>query len=473
MEAQQQDQRGSSVKPAHKPIKRRQLGSVRHGAAELAEDRVAESGTLLQRAAVRRIPGETVSGTPNPAEAFRESRFAHDFSRVSVHTAESRKAAQTKPLRRPAPDAYERETGGVPKSALSQPSAGHFRASTDVKAVRPKGPLQPGLRHGVERERVSALGPAQSMWSGNPLREAADGGEAAWRGHRATGIGSSPSSPWAAAAATLSTAVPQPVSWAASQELAAAWGGKTVGEAVAKPQPAELDFIQNLVRYDKKRVGGAGIVWSTAQAPSFEFNTKQRSPPKAPGKASAPSQTPQWEARPTLTARAKQGTVEAYYVRPGKYPTKETREGWPVFLNFSSAISRLIRDGEAEHCRDFERAYRISLREADTVLRRHIVGRVFGPRSTKDAVEQSVLQRLQSKLVHRQLGSDKTGWMGKYKDLWQASQARDTKGWHTFDPWSKGELDWVGKFWVNVVQKSPTTRINKVGPGQLIRYSRP
>jgi hypothetical protein len=84
--AQQQEGRGSSVKPARKPIKRKQLVSVRRGAAELAEDQATESGLLQRRAAVRQLSGDEVASAPAGPEARMESRFAHDFSQVRTHT---------------------------------------------------------------------------------------------------------------------------------------------------------------------------------------------------------------------------------------------------------------------------------------------------------------------------------------------------------------------------------------------------
>jgi hypothetical protein len=96
--AQQQEGRGSSVKPAHKPVKRKQLVSVRRGAAESAEDQVTGGGTSLQRAAVRRLSGDAAGAEPAAPGARTESRFAYDFSRVRTHTV----APETGPTIQPA-----------------------------------------------------------------------------------------------------------------------------------------------------------------------------------------------------------------------------------------------------------------------------------------------------------------------------------------------------------------------------------
>jgi hypothetical protein len=86
MEAEQQEQRGPIVKPARKPIKRKQLVSIQRGAAEMAEDRAKGSSQFESRAAVRRPSSDGVQRAPDTSEITSESRFNHDFSRVPTKT---------------------------------------------------------------------------------------------------------------------------------------------------------------------------------------------------------------------------------------------------------------------------------------------------------------------------------------------------------------------------------------------------
>lgn len=134
---------------------------------------------------------------------------------------------------------------------------------------------------------------------------------------------------------------------------------------------------------------------------------------------------------------------------------------------------------ELEHSNDHKYAYKISLKEAESVLTRHIAGRNFGPKPTQAATEQMVLDRIQKKLTHPQLGNDKTQWGAKYRMLSLKTLDRDTKGWHNFSVGNRKEVSTFqvkGKAKVKVVTKiiyvvnKGTTKIGVVPSSKVIKY---
>jgi hypothetical protein len=163
------------------------------------------------------------------------------------------------------------------------------------------------------------------------------------------------------------------------------------------------------------------------KAPDFVFGSYS----VAGGKKGALAQ---WYAKPKLVQKAYEGRGDAFYTRPGTYDTKMVEASMKVYWKFNSAISNHIRIAEQEHCDDHKFAYKISLKEAEIVLRRHIVGKKFGPKLTQAAVEQVVLNRIKAVLIHPQLGNDKTKWAAKYDMLFRKTDTRDMSGWHTLPP---------------------------------------
>ena len=118
--APQQDKPKSSVKPARKPEKRKQLVSIRHGAADVepAEDRAKGSGLFDQRPAVRRVPAATVSAALAQPQGSVESRFAHDFSAVPARSPVVERAAGNETLGRQ----LAKRAGGTPLMAYREGS---------------------------------------------------------------------------------------------------------------------------------------------------------------------------------------------------------------------------------------------------------------------------------------------------------------------------------------------------------------
>jgi hypothetical protein len=143
------------------------------------------------------------------------------------------------------------------------------------------------------------------------------------------------------------------------------------------------------------------------------------------------------------------------------------------------AMARRNYGAELEHSNDHKHAYKISLKEAEKVLRWYVVGRNFGPKPTQAAAEQMVLDRIQRRLTHNQLGTDKTQWGAKYRMLSLKTLGRDDKGWHSFDTGNRREVSeykGTGAAKVKVVTKviydivKGTTRIGRVPSRRVIKY---
>jgi hypothetical protein len=231
---------------------------------------------------------------------------------------------------------------------------------------------------------------------------------------------------------------PSPAPQEASKEAA-----PQIAVVPAQPQPASLEAVQALAQQPGVPISGppAGDtlahVWSAGRpqdggftawpagyrAPDFNFNTTSN--------AKALPEAPEWYSQPQARVAAFEGSSASYYIAAGKYNTGLQEDGKNVYWNFGPAISDLIKTGEQEHCNDFAEAYRISLKEADTVMNSFIVGKNFGPKSAKADAEHLVLSEITTKLTHPQLGNDKSQWAAKYSTLYNKSKTRDTRGWHT------------------------------------------
>jgi hypothetical protein len=241
-----------------------------------------------------------------------------------------------------------------------------------------------------------------------------------------------------AAAAPPATPTPSPAPPEASEEAV-----PQIAIVPAQPKPMSLEAVQALAQQPGVPISGppAGDtlahVWSAGhprdagftgwparyRAPDFDFNTTSN--------AKALPEAPEWYSQPRASTAAFEGSSTSYYIAAGKYNTGLQETGKNVYWNFSPTISSLIKTGEQEHCNDFAEAYRISLKEADTVMNSFIVGKTFGPKLAKADAEHLVLSEITTRLTHAQLGNDKTQWAAKYRMLYGKTKTRDTRGWHT------------------------------------------
>lgn len=210
---------------------------------------------------------------------------------------------------------------------------------------------------------------------------------------------------------------PRPAPWAAVSSA-----GEDGLQAIPGPSVASLPTLQ---------APGGGNPWRTGwtsfpvnrKAPQFEFNTTEYAPPVGP---------PSYASAPTLKQSAYEGDSVCWYLGPGLHKSSLVDGGKPVYFEVSAAIS--ARDGaaEGEHSNDFKQARDISIKEAETVLSTHVVGKTFPSAGSKESAEKHVLDTITAKLTHPDLGNDQTQWDAKYEALYRKSGARDTKGWHSF-----------------------------------------
>jgi hypothetical protein len=212
-------------------------------------------------------------------------------------------------------------------------------------------------------------------------------------------------------ATTSVHATPRPISMEALRAMPKRGGGAVTGPPVAK---ALGDIWRDGRETD---VLGYTDAATGFQAPDFEFNATQTGD--------------NWTAKPTLTTAAKQGSADSFYAPAGTHKTGTQQGGQEAYWKISPAMSKLGKKGEQEHCDDDAYAYRISLKEAETVIKKHLVGKTFGPKPTQAEAEQLVLDKITAKLSHAQLGNDKTQWADIYARLAAKTYTRDTNGWHT------------------------------------------
>jgi hypothetical protein len=213
----------------------------------------------------------------------------------------------------------------------------------------------------------------------------------------------------------------------------------------AEPRPVSSTMLQHVAERDGAFVsgppvgtsrdkiiamGGAKTLgWtpypSEFKAPDFDFNT-------AMGAGAGAASGLNWTCDPILRNNAFEGNADSFYTSAGKYRDVSGKEsGKDVYLNFSPSISSLIQAGEQEHCDDHAEAYKISLQEAESVLKQNVVGKTFGPAASASDAENLVLQAIDDKLTHKALGSDKAKWAYTYRTLFEKTKIRDTSKWHT------------------------------------------
>ena len=285
-----------------------------------------------------------------------------------------------------------------------------------------------------------------------PRASVASGRSVNWSSQRSAG--------GAIARIGLAASHPQGVSWSALQTLPKDGAALISGP----PGPTTLSSV-----WAGGGNGAAGYTdWPAGyKAPDFAFNTTSTPPPPvATPDAGAPA-PPQWTARPTATTAAFEGTSGSFYTDAGKYKTGNQEGGKDVYWNFSAGISALVKTGEQEHCDDFAEAYRISLKEADTIIKANIDGKAFGPKASKPEAEQLVLAEITAKLSHPQLGNDKTQWAAKYNTLFTKTLTRDTSAWHSISLGTRS-VDAAGNVIYEVVKG--TANIPGPAPNSIIKY---
>jgi hypothetical protein len=274
---------------------------------------------------------------------------------------------------------------------------------------------------------------------------------------------------WTAPEAGQAIAEPQQLSWGSSGHPLGAEGAGAIPSAIAAPILTTLANLETTYR-----VGVRGVApWpANAKAPSFSLNASDERA-LAGFRRLFGAGTPNWVATPTLTQKAAEGDSQPLYLGKGLHQTTTKESGVYVYNDISAAISQLDYDAEDEHGKDYKHAYQISCREAEDVLKNHVVGKSFGPKPTRSAVEQMVLDTITAKLSHSQLGNDKTKWLDKYWYLQQKTLDRDKKGWHTFNSTNRREVkDDKGKV-IKVVYdlvRGGKTRINAVASKDVIKY---
>jgi hypothetical protein len=300
--------------------------------------------------------------------------------------------------------------------------------------------------------------PPEDSAEGSPTsvttRAASPGGSSMWASDGAEGAVAAHdegASPWAASGGE-GIAGPTPVPW---ESLQSATGEGA--EAIPGPSAVPLATIQGADGFNAWRLGWTSFPIGSFKVPQFNFNTSSKV-----NKAGVT----QWYAKPKFTQRAFEGNSVCWYVATGTHPTTHVEGGKPVFWKMPGPMAARDRTAEREHSNDIKRAYKISLKEADTLLKRHIVPRTFGPEASEAAVTTKVLNRIAAKLTHAGLGNDQTKWGTIYDTLYRKTLQRDNKGWHTFALGHRKEAP-TKVFYT--VQKG-TTNVGTVSSAAIVKY---
>jgi hypothetical protein len=270
---------------------------------------------------------------------------------------------------------------------ITPPDAGHDFGAT---AVYPKTIIEGAPREPEEEPRPNEAAP-----------EAAESSEEGPEEERPEEESSAPA---------MIAIRPQPVSLAAMRHIATGNGPRISGPPVGKSLA------------DVWAGGGAGVGgytdWPAGyKAPDFAHNAAQTGS--------------DWNAKPTLTTAANEGASGSFYISAGTHKTGTQEGGKDVYYKLSAAMSNLVKVGEQEHCDDYAEAYKISLKEAETIINTKLVGNTFGPKPSQAEAEKLVLDAITANLTHAGLGNDKTKWASTYKTLYEKTLTRDTSGWHS------------------------------------------
>lgn len=306
-----------------------------------------------------------------------------------------------------------------------------------------------------QRKKPSKKVHGQIEWGRSNAPSDADSIESRWSAAPESGEQIS----WAASEDPRAINQPQQVSWGVTEQLPGE--GEVVPKAISTPTTTTLTFLENTYG-----VGVRGIApWPTnAKAPNFDFNTTQQKGPT--GKT-------QWVCKPTLTQNANEGDSQPLYLGKGDHKTTQkdaATKAWE-WRSLTAAISKADYHAENDHGKDYKKAAKISIQEAEDVLQNHIVGKSFGPKPTSIDAEQMVLNAITANLTHPQLGNDKTKWLGKYSALQKKTLDRDTKGWHTFSSANRREIKNAKGKVIKVIYdlvKGPKFKVNVNNPS--IKY---
>ena len=203
-----------------------------------------------------------------------------------------------------------------------------------------------------------------------------------------------------------------------------AFGGLDGFEALASPSVGTVASIQN----GGSAPNGMRLGLTTAptgyKAPQFEFGT-------VPAMGATAADPPTFTCTPTWKEHVDEGTNVCLYLAAGKHKSITPSGGKDVYLTMSAAMSALDQQAEREHADDIKQARDISIKEAETLLKDHVIGKTFPSAATATAAQKHVLDAITANLVHPGLGNDQTTWAATYDRLFMKTGLRDA-GWHTF-----------------------------------------
>jgi hypothetical protein len=204
-----------------------------------------------------------------------------------------------------------------------------------------------------------------------------------------------------------------------------AFGGLDGFAALASPAVGTSATIQN----GGSAPNGMRLGLTTAptgyKAPQFEFGTVA-----AMGATAA--DPPTFTCTPTWKEHLDEGTNVCWYLPAGKHKSITPSGGKDVYVKLSAAMSTLDEQAEREHADDIKQARDISIKEAETLLTLHVIGKTFPAAATAAAAQKHVLDAITANLVHPGLGNDQTTWGATYDRLFLKTGLRDAGGWHTF-----------------------------------------
>ena len=160
------------------------------------------------------------------------------------------------------------------------------------------------------------------------------------------------------------------------------------------------------------------------KAPQFEFGT-------VPAMGATAADPPTFTCTPTWKEHVDEGTNTCWYLPAGKHKSITPSGGKDVYIKMSAAMSSLDEQAEREHADDIKQARDISIKEAETLLTLHVIGKTFPAAATAAAAQKHVLDAITANLVHPGLGNDQTTWAATYDRLFMKTGLRDAS-WHTF-----------------------------------------
>ena len=258
-----------------------------------------------------------------------------------------------------------------------------------------------------------------------------------------------------AATAASGIAGAAPVSWAALNGADREDGAA----AILGPGIATLAAITAANGGNTGGIGWTSFPLATAKAPQFDMGAVA----STPGGMGPPS----WACTPTWKQHYDEGTNVCMFLDAGRHPTTLLSGGKPVFFQLSAAMSALDGQAEGEHANDIKQARDISIKEAETVLNDHIIGKTLASAGSKAEAEQKVLDEITTKLTHAGLGNDQTKWAAIYETLYRKTLQRDNKLWHTFGVTAR-TVNAAGEVTLEVGPGS--TSINTMASAALIVY---